>query len=475
MGTTSSALTASQVGSSATAPLTFNGVSTYSSDFQSILTRAVGIATLPLTALQNQDADVLQKQTELQSFGQSVSTLTSAFTQLTSAVSSGSIQAASSDTTSVTANATGAATASSYTINSITSLATSASETSATGYADSTAAAVSTTGSLKLVFGSQSYNITLASGQNNLNGLVNAINSLGVGVTASVLTTGNGTTPDYLSLSANSPGATTLQLFDDPTGANKISDHLSQPRDRRRLQIQRNPGPAPDQHGQRSGSGLEFHASERADHDSDDADSVGILIEPEQRAEQLRHSLQRTAERGGWRVGHRRRLAVGRRCRAPVLEYPPSNRILPRTWGVRFEHHPKSGGPGRDVRRDWSGHVRPHGSERLEQTQVNSAFSFIGTATAGFGAIGSSLTQLSDPVTGSIQAEQASYTATDTRLKSQITALQTRINTLQTQTQARLATYDSLIASLQSQQTVLSASIQSINLALFGQNPTSPA
>ncbi|HEY3743866.1 MAG TPA: flagellar cap protein FliD N-terminal domain-containing protein, partial [Bryobacteraceae bacterium] len=218
MGTTS--ITPTQTGSTLTAPLTFNGVSTYSSDFQSILTRAVGIASLPLTALQNSDADVLQKQTELQSFGQSVSTLTSAFSQLTSAVSSGGIEATSSDTSVVAATATGAATSSSFTINSITSLATSASEASTTGYTDSTSATVSSTGSLKLVLGSQSYNINLASGQNNLNGLVDAINSLGAGVTASVLTTGNGTNPDYLTISANAPGETTLQLLDDPTGAN---------------------------------------------------------------------------------------------------------------------------------------------------------------------------------------------------------------------------------------------------------------
>ncbi|HEY3742195.1 MAG TPA: flagellar filament capping protein FliD, partial [Bryobacteraceae bacterium] len=111
----------------------------------------------------------------------------------------------------------------------------------------------------------------------------------------------------------------------------------------------------------------------------------------------------------------------------------------------------------------------------LNETQVSSAFNFIGTATSGFGAVGNSIDQLSDPVTGLIQAQQASYTATDTRLKTQINNLQTRINTLQTTTQQRLATMDTLIANLQSQQSVLTASIQSINLALFGQNPTSQA
>jgi len=50
-----------------------------------------------------------------------------------------------------------------------------------------------------------------------------AINNLGVGVTATVLTTGTGANPNYLSVTSNTAGATTLQLFDDPTGTNTIS------------------------------------------------------------------------------------------------------------------------------------------------------------------------------------------------------------------------------------------------------------
>src|SRR4029078_2036345 len=43
------------------------------------------------------------------------------------------------------------------------------------------------------------------------------INSLGAGVTASILTTSGG---NYLSLAAGASGATTLTLSDDPLGAN---------------------------------------------------------------------------------------------------------------------------------------------------------------------------------------------------------------------------------------------------------------
>ena len=117
---------------------------------------------------------------------------------------------------------TGATSAATYTISDITSVAKAASETSKIGYADSSATPISTTGVVKLVVGAKSYDITLTPGTNNLVGLRNAINNLGVGATASVITTGTGLNPNYLSISANSSGAAALQLFDDPDGATKI-------------------------------------------------------------------------------------------------------------------------------------------------------------------------------------------------------------------------------------------------------------
>ena len=59
----------------ATTPATLNGISKYATDFQAILTRAVAIAQLPVTALQNRDADVLSKETQLSNLGSAVSDL----------------------------------------------------------------------------------------------------------------------------------------------------------------------------------------------------------------------------------------------------------------------------------------------------------------------------------------------------------------------------------------------------------------
>jgi len=123
------------------------------------------------------------------------------------------------DTTKVVVNSTSATTPVSYAISNISSVAKPASETSLLGYADGTAVPVSSTGTVRLVIGGKAItpDITLDAAHNNLTGLRNAINALGAGVTASVLTTGTGATPYYLSDS--SAGQNTIQLVDDPAGA----------------------------------------------------------------------------------------------------------------------------------------------------------------------------------------------------------------------------------------------------------------
>src|SRR5271154_7145793 len=62
MSTSTSSLGTTSTTTSPFAPVTLNGVSAYSSDLQIVLNRAVAIATIPITALQNSDATVLSKE-----------------------------------------------------------------------------------------------------------------------------------------------------------------------------------------------------------------------------------------------------------------------------------------------------------------------------------------------------------------------------------------------------------------------------
>jgi flagellar hook-associated protein 2 len=196
-------------------PLQFTGISQYSSDFQSILTRADAIAALPVTALQNRVTTIQQQETDLTSLGTAATAVTSALTALGKLGSGQALSATSTDNNVVTATNTGASAGTSYSITNVTSVASAAAETSKV-YSDGTTIPVSSTGTMQLVIGNKTYPITLTSGQNNLTGVETAINNLGAGVTASILTTASG---DYLSLAASSPGATTLQLIDNPRNA----------------------------------------------------------------------------------------------------------------------------------------------------------------------------------------------------------------------------------------------------------------
>jgi flagellar hook-associated protein 2 len=215
MGTTSSTLPSGSSSASSAAsasslstPSYFTGLSSFSSDFQSIIQRAVQIADIPITNLQNQQATNTSEENALTALEPSVTALGNDVVSLGTLAASQGLSATSSDSTTVSVVNTGASAPATYTISDITSLASAATETSLQGY--SATAQVSTSGLVNLVIGSSTYQLNLtASGANTVSGLAQAINSANAGVSATVLTSGS---TQYLTLSAASTGATTLQL-----------------------------------------------------------------------------------------------------------------------------------------------------------------------------------------------------------------------------------------------------------------------
>jgi flagellar hook-associated protein 2 len=229
LGSTSSSSSSSNAATIAAllAPQTFTGVSQYSGDLQSVLTRAVQIAELPITALQNEDQVVLSKETSLGSLQTSVNTLATDLTNLGTLAASQALSATSSDPDTVTATVVGNLTPTSYTISNITSVAAPASETSTASFASASTTKVSPSGTMVLTLGTQTATIKLTSATNNLQGLENAINSAtdssgnSIPVTASIITAAKG---DYLLVTANTPGQTTLTLTEGgPTGTDFLT------------------------------------------------------------------------------------------------------------------------------------------------------------------------------------------------------------------------------------------------------------
>lgn len=443
-------------------PLTFSGISSYSSDFQTVLTRAVKIASLPLQALQNENSDVLARKTQLGTIGTAVANLTSAFESLAKVSGEKGLQASSSNTAAVTIGSISADSAATYTINSITSLAAAASETSASGYADSSSTAVSTTGTVKLTVGAKDYTINLGSANNNLAGLRNAINALGAGVTASIITTGTGANPNYLSVSANVAGETVLKIVDDPGGvatnllttANQGTNAVFQlnglPVSRTSNQVHDVvPGVSFSLVGKTSSPVTLTLATQKSKLE----DSLSAFVT----------AYNSVSEAVSAQVGPSAGLLSGdflvreiQKAQREVTNFTSGNLALS-DLGITFDSAGKASFDASKI-------------EGYTDTQLNDAFSFLGSASTGLGAISKRFSQISDPVTGLIKLQQDSYDRTDQRLQDQISELETRIDNMQKSTAARLQQIDALLGTLQSQQNVIDASIKSANLALYGRS-----
>ena len=196
-------------------PLVFSGVSKYSSDFRTILERTVKIASLPITALQNQQKDLVQRKVVAGGLQGAVAAFGASLKSLGEIGDRRAVTGKSTDSAKVAVRSVSATTGGVYQLTSITSIAAAAAETSVLSYASSSATTVSSTGTVGLTVGSNTFTINLTTAQNNLAGLRDKINNLGAGVTASILTTDG---ENHLSISANTTGATALTLTDDPAG-----------------------------------------------------------------------------------------------------------------------------------------------------------------------------------------------------------------------------------------------------------------
>ena len=445
-------------------PPTLNGISKYATDFQSILTRAVAIAQLPVTALQNQDANILSKETQLSTLGTAVSDLGASLFALGALANSKALVATSSDPSSVSVQATGATAAASYTISNISSVASAASETSKSGYSDASVTVVSSTGTLNLIVGATNFPIHLVPASNNLVGLRDAINASGLGVTATVLTTGTGANPNYLSVTSNSTGAKTLQLIDDPTGAN--NNLLTSANQGSDAIFQLN-GVNVDKASNIVNDvvpGATFTIANKT------AAGAKVTLSLTSDPTQLSSALQNFASKynaavdavstqvgknGGTLVGDFLVRQIQQDLRQ-VNTFQSSGAIQSLAdLGLQF---------GSDGKISFNTST----FNKLTDSQIAGAFTFLGSTTTGLGGLSLQFGQLTDPTTGLIKNQQDSYAATDKRLQTNISDLNTRIGRLQASLTKQLQAADALQARLTSQQQQLNATIQSLNYSSFG-------
>jgi len=447
-------------------PLTFTGVSSFSSDFQTILTRAVSISSLPIKILQNKQTDILQEKQLSVSLSSAVDALAVSLSKLGSLGSSKAVVGLSSNSAKVAVNSTTLTSPISFQIGNITSVAKAASERTAIGYANADVAPVSASGTVRLSIGGVAVtpNITLDAAHNNLNGLRDAINALDAGVTASIINTGTGQTPYYLSVSANATGANAIQLTEDPAGV-----------------------PSQLLTGTNAGSNAVFQVNGASVTSSTNliASAVPGIIFTIKDTTAVAESVTLSASTDTSQVSSAlqdfatKYNAVVTQLNAQI---GPAAGLLSGNSLIRqiqnslrgLSNYNGSGdikslaAMGVELSKTGEMSFNQTTFSSLTPTQVSSAFTFLGSATTGFGALASKLTQFSDPINGAIRQQQDQWDATYERISERVSVLTERTNAMQRGLAQKLQAADTLLAHLSSQQTMLNVTIQGLNAMSFG-------
>lgn len=448
-------------------PLTFSGISGFSEDFQMLLNRSFQIASLPVKQLQNQQADLLTRKLQLSNLSSAAAGVAAQLQALGAIGERHALAASSSDTSKVTAQNVNSSSAATYTIGNIESVARVASESSLGGYASSTATPVSSTGLLELVVGEQSYDIDLTGeGKNNLTALRDAINQKNAGVTATVLTTGTGANPYYLSVTANVAGATALALRDDPSGANP--DLLSAANQGANTVFRLNGVPVskPSALINDVVPGVTFTILGTTSGEETVTVSIGTSrAEMAAGLANLVDSYNGLLDEVNGQVGPSAGMLSGdflvrevqdaMRALASIAGTGSMNGLA--DLGIEFDNNGKA---------EFSRNV----FDDLSESRLLEAVSFFGTAATGLGAAAARFTSISDPLTGLAKLQQDRYEETDKRLSSQIATLNERISASQAALAAKLQAADALLGQLQSQQLSIEASLKGLSLTLYGRN-----
>lgn len=203
---------------------TFNGQSQFAASLQQVITRSVGIASLPLDSEQATLTTLTGQQTALAGLDTDFTNLQSSVASIQTALSSNSLSTSVSDST-VSANLGSGAAAGTYSIlaGDIGSYSTALSNPGATAVTDPTSQGISSSTTLTLNVNGTPTTITPAS--SSLEDLASAINSQAAGqVQATVVNVGSTGSPDYrLSLTAANLGALSLDLTDS-SGTSVIAE-----------------------------------------------------------------------------------------------------------------------------------------------------------------------------------------------------------------------------------------------------------
>jgi flagellar hook-associated protein 2 len=330
-------------------------------------------------------------------------------------------------------------------------------ETSLTGYPDTNSTAVSPTGKVDFTIGSSTYHLNIT-GSNNLTGLVNAINGSGAAVTASISNTGGS---NYLQIVA-SGGPTAMTLSNVPTSLISNSNQGTNATFTLNgsIQVTKSSNVISD-----VVPGVSFTLQQAT------TGSVSLALTSD--SSQLSTALQTfvtnynaVVDQITQQVG----TAAGPLAGGIVLQNISDDMRQLSSYGAKGNATISSLYDVGITFEDTSGHLTFNQSrfDSLSTSQVSDAFKFFSASNSGFASLASNFTQVTDPITGMMRLEEDGLDSENTQLTNQINVLNTRATQIEAAMNTQLQQADALAAELQSQQTSLDASIQSINYVTYG-------
>lgn len=440
-------------------PLTFTGVSKLSSDLQTILTRSQQIAQLPLTALSQDQLEVQDQQTALKSVQVYVGQVYKYLAAVQDAAGSEGLSPSSSSS-KITVSAGSGMEAGQHIITNVTQLAKSTATATATAYATAESTAVTGgTGYLELWVGGERKTWSLAAGEDNLNTIRDWINTADLGVTASIISADAGYA---LSVSANAPGATTIELFTgaDRAGVNLLTTvsagaDLSFTIDGQT--VQRTSNAVNDVI-----PGLQLNFTETTSGTEEVTVAVKRTTAPLKVAlaglTATYNALQTELSK---HVGKAGGVLTGDTA---VNELRTALSSLGSLVSLQ----------GSGLSFDENGVLQYDASavDNLSDLERNNLLGSLNSANGVAGQFAARWEGLADATTGLIGTELTQLNRTSLRLTTQISNLSDRINSSQERLKAQLQVADALLARLESQQGMLTATLDSLSYVAFGKTIT---
>ena len=427
----------------------FTGTSAYSQDFQNVISRAVAIASMPITLLTDQQTTLSNQSNELTTIDTDFNSLQTAIQGISDAMSGSSYQTTVSDPTSVSASVSDGVQEGVYSIqvDDVGSYATSLS----TSTWDSTADPSGNPSTYSLMVNGQSYSFTPT--DNSAATVASAINSqYGNMVNATVVNVGTTATPDdRISLQSTSLSPTTLDIQDSSGDS---------------LQTQQQAGEEASYEVNNSGVTVQSTSSTvnistglNVDLLSTTDGPVDITVTRSTSAlDSALSTFVNAYNKAATELDNQRGQTGG-----PLQGNAIINSLSQALANISTYSSSDGIGNLSDLGIDLlaTGQLTYTETTLLATDFSNSSgvTSFLGSATGGgfLESATNTLTSLEDPTVGLIKTTEADYTSQISALGTTIGTKQAQVSTIQTQLQNQMAQADAAISSMEQQYSYLNS------------------